>query len=252
MSGHVDELGPEWTTIRYDVDLQSNIRESESGMTALEAGEWVIDALIKDLAHRGEPLGAWDLRTLRLASLDLNSYTLDAQPALTSLISRSVAAARRLIDYSLTIGEPSVQVREGLWMPIAWEKRYQIMYQTNFPWLVSALMQWALLGGPGEKAWNSRKPGRPSQLVPPVSDAPRYKTVLPFGVPALGLALLALIIPSPEWSLAFASTAIVLAGVGAIRIVSSGERFIGQWSLWVGGFIGLASALIAVIAMTLP
>ena len=39
----MEELGPEWTSVRYEVDLHSNIRESDEGLTAVESGDWVIE-----------------------------------------------------------------------------------------------------------------------------------------------------------------------------------------------------------------
>jgi len=69
-----------------------------------------------------------------------------------------VDSIRAMIELEKAMGVPTVRVRWGLRIPVEWEAHYETIYQSNFPWYISGVLQNTFIGNPlnGERRkWRS-------------------------------------------------------------------------------------------------
>ena len=127
-------------------------------MDAEASAEWIVDQIRREalLQDPTRPVPPDHLRVLRTPVPALTEG--DRQLALHAN-TVGVALIRAAITRSKAAGVQTIKVRRGLRLPVEWEKNYEVVYQSNFPWYVSAVIQNAFLGNvpAGEKRpWTSR------------------------------------------------------------------------------------------------
>lgn len=77
----------------------------------------------------------------------------------TATVQKGIVLVRQAIETDKRMGAPTVRIRAGLRLPVWWEDRYQLVFQTGLMWMISPIMQSAFLGAPelGEnRPWTSR------------------------------------------------------------------------------------------------
>lgn len=119
------------------------------------SARWLIDEIAKEASLQGNPLSEWDLRVLRSTFLDFEDNQRHLVEASHNL---AVQLARSAMDRAKENGAETLEVRDGLVIPQIWEDHYETVYESEFPWLVSVVMQNAFLGNPfiGEtEPWDS-------------------------------------------------------------------------------------------------
>ncbi|HEY8718718.1 hypothetical protein [Pengzhenrongella sp.] len=127
-------------------------------MNPQRSAEWIIDQICQEsvLRSSGSVLPADQQRVLRTPVVDL----VDADHAVAVIAyNNGVDLIRSAIERRKRAGGATVKVRWGLRLPVEWEAHYETVYQSNFPWYVSGVIQSAFLGNPltGERhAWKSR------------------------------------------------------------------------------------------------
>ena len=123
--------------------------------TAEHSALWLIQQIEVEAGLEGRPLTDWDRWVLRTGPRE---FTEDHRPHVATTHNRSVELVRKAIVRAKKQGAPVVRAREGLTIPIEWEEHYEVIYNTELPWMVSAVMQSAFLGNPvvGEtQPWRS-------------------------------------------------------------------------------------------------
>lgn len=71
---------------------------------------------------------------------------------------RAVELIRGVIETAKENGLPCISVRQGLSLPVVWQDRYEEIYVSELPWMISLAMQNAFLGNPlvgEEEPWHS-------------------------------------------------------------------------------------------------
>lgn len=151
---------------------------AERQQEAIGAAEDLIARLIEYATVDRMPLTEWDLWMLRHGPADVESRiaefagegrtaselaTFEAthHQAFSDTFNRSVKLIRTAITRDKASGRmtPWVAPRPDLRIPKWWEDRYQLVYTSELPWLISAAMQSAFMGHPpfGEKRpWRSK------------------------------------------------------------------------------------------------
>ncbi|TFC29178.1 hypothetical protein E3O55_09900 [Cryobacterium sp. MDB1-18-2] len=122
----------------------------------------------------GEPFTEWDQWVFRHSPLELaaDATLLSTEdPAisedeafrlmhigLNSTVNKAVVVVRAAITVEKGLGLPTIKVRRGLRLPSWWQDCYISVYDTDLPWMISAILQRAFMGNPasGErKPWKS-------------------------------------------------------------------------------------------------
>lgn len=96
---------------------------------------------------------------VRVLRTRVSALTENYRPAARLANDSGVALIRAAIERSKATGVRTIKVRRGLRLPAEWENNYEAIYQSNFPWYVSAVIQNALLGNApaGEtRPWTSK------------------------------------------------------------------------------------------------
>ena len=120
-----------------------------------ESAEWVIQRIAAYARRKGVRIPADILDIFRTPVPEL--YTV-ARSRVRDANNIGVAAIREIVVLDKRIGAPTVRVRIGLKLPWEWQHHYEVIYMTNFPWFISAVMQNAFLENPfaGEtRKWRS-------------------------------------------------------------------------------------------------
>jgi len=127
-------------------------------MDPQSSAEWIIHQISQEsvLQHPASQLPA---EQLRLLSSHPGDVTDADRPLLLLTNNNAVALIRSAIERRKKAGASTVKVRRGLRLPNEWEAHYETVYQSNFPWFVSSVIQNAFLGNApaGERhPWTSR------------------------------------------------------------------------------------------------
>lgn len=74
-------------------------------------------------------------------------------------VKKGIVLVRQAIEEEKRRQVPTVWIRPMLRLPVWWEERYQVIFQTGLMWFISPVMQSAFLGAPqlGEsRPWRSK------------------------------------------------------------------------------------------------
>ena len=126
-----------------------------AGYEPERSANWLIDEIAKEAALQGSSLNDWDLKVLSSPITDFQDNQRHLVEATHNL---AVNLARSAIERAKAQGMETLEVREGLVIPQIWEDHYETVYESNFPWMVSLVMQNAFLGNPlvdETGPWNS-------------------------------------------------------------------------------------------------
>jgi len=162
----------DWPVLQWS-DLPAERQER-----AITAANDLIERIRDYAAVDGAPLTEWDLWMLRHGPQDLvgrveefasdgrtaselADFEATQQRAFGDTFNRAVQLVRIAINRDKAAGTmpPLVTPRPDLRIPSWWEDRYQIVYTSEIPWLISAAIQSAFMGHPpfGEKRpWRSK------------------------------------------------------------------------------------------------
>ncbi|MBA8848353.1 hypothetical protein [Microcella alkalica] len=128
-----------------------------------EAAVWLIEQLDDEsMQLTGQHLFDFDLWFFSHSPLELGEARRNDG---IGAVSRGVSLVRSRVDRLNAIGSPSGQVARGLWVPWEIEYRYETIYQSEFPWGISFVMQGAFLGNPlaGDRGpWKNKRPKFPT------------------------------------------------------------------------------------------
>ena len=125
------------------------------GFEPESSANWLIDEIAKEGSLQGASLSDWDLKVLSSPVTDFQDNQRHLVEATHNL---AVDLARSAIERAKGQGLETLKVREGLVIPQIWEDHYQTVYESDFPWVVSLVMQNAFLGNPlvdETEPWNS-------------------------------------------------------------------------------------------------
>lgn len=125
------------------------------GFEPESSANWLIDEIAKEGSLQGASLSDWDRKVLSSPVTDFQDNQRDLVEATHNL---AVNLARSAIERAKGQGLETLEVREGLVIPQIWEDHYQTVYESEFPWVVSLVMQNAFLGNPfvdETEPWNS-------------------------------------------------------------------------------------------------
>jgi hypothetical protein len=122
-----------------------------------DSAGWIIGQLADEAGLAGQPLSQDDLALLRLpVSQALGEVE---RPRVFALNNRLVPLARRRMDHAKAMGQPCTKVRRGLRVPTDWHFHYTQIDVTEYPGVVSQIMQNVMLANSmaGEHDnWKSR------------------------------------------------------------------------------------------------
>lgn len=110
-----------------------------------ESARWIIQQIEKEAEFDGSTLSDWDFKVLSSSILD---FADNERHLLIATHNLAVESARSAIERAKGSGVPLLKVREGLIIPQEWEDHYETLYETEFPWIVSTVMQSAFMGNP--------------------------------------------------------------------------------------------------------
>ena len=133
-----------------------------AGFEPERSANWLIDEIAKEGSLQGSPLSDWDLKVLSSPITDFQDNQRHLVEATHNL---AVILARSAIERAKEQGLATLEVREGLVIPQIWEDHYETVYESNFTWMVSLVMQNTFLGNPlvdETEPWNS--PDRGTQI----------------------------------------------------------------------------------------
>ncbi len=125
-------------------------------MTADESAQWMIEAVCVEAERQGQPLDTDDREML---TANVTSLGPADRPLMAMLNNVVVVLARSAMDRSKRAGAPTTKARRGLSIPSDWYRHYMATYNANHPWVISAIMQNAMMANPlaGErKPWKSK------------------------------------------------------------------------------------------------
>lgn len=121
-----------------------------------QAALWLIAGVALEGVRVGKPLSSDDINRLAMSVLDLPGLD---RSELAALNNRVVGLARNAMEHSKANGAPTVKPRRGLRIPADWAGAYGVTFAANHDWLISGIMQNAMLQSPlgGERRkWKSR------------------------------------------------------------------------------------------------
>lgn len=138
-------------------------------LASMDDGESSGEALIARIEDHARvtsaPLSDWDSWALRHSVLQLIEGSAAREPEeatrqrFVELNNRVVGIVRAAIAHDKQFDDTfCIQAARGLRVPAFWELHYEVIYSSNLPWAVSAIMQNVFLGNPfaGErKPWKS-------------------------------------------------------------------------------------------------
>lgn len=127
------------------------------GISAEQAGEWIINRLEDEARRTVTVLSGEDISTLRRSIWD-DLERLD-RSEMVSLNNRVVDLTRSAITHEKAQGATCDKVRRGLSIPSAWRVNYQVVFSQNLPWVLSGILQNAMMNNPfaGERRpWKSK------------------------------------------------------------------------------------------------
>jgi hypothetical protein len=110
-----------------------------------DSAKWLIDEISKEASLQDSPLSDWDLGLLSRTFLEIPD---NERHLAVASINLAVELVRGAIVRAKQSGADSIVVREGLVLPQVWEDHYEAIYETEFPWLISLVMQNAFMGNP--------------------------------------------------------------------------------------------------------
>ncbi len=145
------------------------------GFEPESSANWLVDEIAKEASLQGSPLSDWDLKVLSSPVTDFQENQRHLVEATHNL---AVDFARSAIERAKRQGVETLEVREGLVIPQIWEDHYQTVYESEFPWVVSLVMQNAFLGNPlvdETEPWNSPEGGL--QIQDLIKQRPADRTV---------------------------------------------------------------------------
>jgi hypothetical protein len=123
---------------------------------AESSGRWLITRVAEEAELVGEPLGDRDRQLLGTSIFDLG----DGDRAdVLELNNRVVPLVRSAVERAKRNGAPADLVRRGLRIPTEWRVNYQVVFASELPWPISAILQNAFLNNaPGgeRRKWKSR------------------------------------------------------------------------------------------------
>jgi hypothetical protein len=125
-------------------------------MAAEEAAQWMVDQITTEADRLNSSVTEHEIEMLHRSVLTLED---DERPALVALNNKVVDLARSAMEHGKRQGERTTKARRGLVIPSLWYQKYNLAYNANNDWIVSAIMQNAMLANPmsGEqKVWKSK------------------------------------------------------------------------------------------------
>lgn len=123
---------------------------------AEQAATWLIAGVVLEGERSGKPLSSTDRDRLASSVLSLADFD---RLEMIALNNKVVDLARSAMELAKANGEPTVKPRRGLRLPADWVGAYQVTFAANNEWLISSIMQNAILQNPlaGERRnWKSR------------------------------------------------------------------------------------------------
>lgn len=110
-----------------------------------ESAQWIIQQIAREAEIHGSQLSDWDFKVLSSSIFD---FADNERHLLIASHNLAVELVRSAIERAKSSGVPLLKVREGLIIPQEWEDHYQTLYETEFPWQVSTVMQSSFMGNP--------------------------------------------------------------------------------------------------------
>ena len=110
-----------------------------------DSARWLINEISKEAELLDSPLSQWDLGVLSTPVFEIPDNQRHLVVASHNL---AVQLVRSAIERAKEQGAGTIKVRKGLVLPQIWEDHYQTIYETEFPWLISMVMQNAFMGNP--------------------------------------------------------------------------------------------------------
>lgn len=164
------------------MDTRYNSLSASAKMSADSAAEWFIN-LSRDLAAAtGRTLTEEQLWILRHP---LWEFSEEIRDDVVHTHNICVDILRESILGQVSRGEPSIQVRPGLWVPQRFQAQYEVIFSTEQPWFISAIVQNVFHGNPftgEEQAWtpvNDPQEAKHNQHDVQVEDASSKSSKLP-------------------------------------------------------------------------
>ncbi len=122
----------------------------------VESAEWLIRAIRQEAALSGAPLTTEELRMLSTPIPELFGRNVD-RGLFQALNDKVVRLARSAMERAKARGAPTVIARPGLRIPEDWFRHYTVIFTRDLDWVLSGMLQNAMIGNPGEAApWESR------------------------------------------------------------------------------------------------
>ena len=126
-------------------------------MGGLSSANWIIERIETFAKNIGEPFSVAEVSMLR-RSIDF--FNDNNRAEFVKVNAKTVKMIRETIIDEKLAGAETIEVREGLFIPIQWRNNYIEVYNSELSWLISHCAQSAMLHDPtlGETAnWESPK-----------------------------------------------------------------------------------------------
>ena len=124
-------------------------------MSGEASGTWLVKRIVAAGREIGPKLSPDEVLLLETPMWELKDSDRDTVLALNNKV---VPLVRQAIDQEKSQGAKTVKVRMGLRVPGEWAQHYGVIWRNNLPWVVSGIMQNAMLANTpaGEiKKWRS-------------------------------------------------------------------------------------------------
>ena len=109
------------------------------------SARWLINEIAQEAELLDSPLSEWDLILL---STNVFEFPDNQRHLVVASNNVAVQLVRSAIERAKAQGASNVKVRRGLVIPQIWEDHYETIYETEFPWVISMVMQNAFMGNP--------------------------------------------------------------------------------------------------------
>jgi hypothetical protein len=123
----------------------------------IDSATWLVEQIVDEASLQGAPLSESDVAMLETPIFELADSD---RPAIFALNNRLVPVVRQRIERAKSVGgQKAVRVRPGLRVPADWNFHYSIIFKSEWPWVVSPIMQNVMMKNDwaGErKRWKSR------------------------------------------------------------------------------------------------
>jgi hypothetical protein len=144
--------GPAWISC----DAEQVLAADTTIDSPVQSAEWLLEAIRREGAVSGAPLTTEELQMLRTPVPELFSLNLDREQ-FRALNDKVVRLARSGMERAKAAGAPTVVARPRLRIPADWFRHYTAIFSSNLDWVLSGVLQNAMIANPGETApWESR------------------------------------------------------------------------------------------------